>query len=116
MTTTSNITTARRATMRSRHPIAYYSLMTVIGVIALMISTAIVTGTVRAVVGSHLGNQIVIEKTGSMYQDCTAFANARGFAVDVCESLNPDSTVARTNCAAEIKNHADPIDCPTIKH
>jgi hypothetical protein len=107
------ITTARRATLRSRHPIFYYSLAVVVGAFALMIASVIVAGTVEAVVGSHSGNQIVIEKTGSMYQDCTAFAQARGFAVDVCESLDPHSTIARTNCAAEVAQGEAPVDCPT---
>ena len=115
MMTSQNITTAHRASLRSRHPIFYYMIAFVAGMVALMIASAIVTGTVKAIAGSHLGDQIVIEKTGSMYQDCTAFAQARGFAVDVCESLNPDSTIAKINCATETRDHTDPVDCATTK-
>jgi len=113
MTTTPNITTARRASLRSRHPIFYYMIAFVAGMIALMIASAIVAGTFKAIAGSHLGNQIVIEKTGSAYHDCTAFAQARGFAVDVCESLNPDSKTAKTNCAEEKASGEAQVDCPS---
>jgi hypothetical protein len=104
-----------RPSFARRHKIITAMIALPAGVITLGITIALGVGFAGAV-HDHTTNQITIERTDSAYQDCTAFATARGFALDVCEPLLPTSKAATASCATEIKYGIDPVDCPpTLK-
>ena len=69
-----------------------------LAVLALFITIALGVGFAQAIGSNHSPNQITIEKTNSMYDDCVTFANARGYSSDICESLtHTDKTVSSFN-------------------
>ena len=104
-----------RPSFARRHKIITAMIALPAGVTTLGITIALGVGFVGAV-HAHTTNQITIERTDSAYQDCTAFATARGYAMDVCESLLPTSADATASCATEIKYATAPVDCPaTLK-
>lgn len=98
-----------------RHPIFSLIGLPPLFMLTLMITITLGVGFAQAIGSNHSPNQITIEKTDSTYNDCVTFANARGFAPDVCESLDTKSTVAKVNCAYEGAYKLPKIDCPTSK-
>lgn len=74
------------------------------------IMVAMVIGMGQGIKGVSTGS-IMISHTDS-YHDCLALADRDSFAPEVCEGLDPNSQVAKINCAAEIKYHQAPVDCP----
>jgi hypothetical protein len=83
--------------------------------LTMLITISLGVGLARAIGSNHSPNQITIERTDSAYNDCVTFANARGFAPEVCSDLNANSQIARVNCAYESANNLPRVDCPGIK-
>lgn len=70
-----------------RHPLIAIFILPPLLMMTLMITITLGVGFARAIGSNHSPNQITIEKTDSMYDDCVTFANARGFAPEVCEGI-----------------------------
>jgi len=91
-----NITTLKRKI--SPKKVLMWSLAGPVAIFALFIMIALGVGFAQAIGSNHSPNQITIEKTNSMYDDCVTFANARGYSSDICESLtHTDKTVSSFN-------------------
>lgn len=70
-----------------KHPLISIFVLPPLFMLTLMITITLGVGFAQAIGSNHSPNQITIEKTDSMYDDCVTFANARGFAPDVCEGI-----------------------------
>lgn len=71
-----------------RHPIVTWTIFAPIAVILFLIMIMMTIGVAMVIAHPASSDQITIQRTDSWYQDCTAFAQARGFAVEVCDPLN----------------------------
>lgn len=95
-----------------RHPILLWLILAptimFVGGMTLIMGVAFV----KVMIHPPSADQITIQRTGSEYQDCTAFATARGFSVDVCSNLLQASQVSTIGCAAEQADDEEPVDCP----
>lgn len=74
---------------------------------------AAMIGMVKGISGTVSGPGVINIVHSTDYDDCVTLANKDGFATDVCEGLDPNSQVAKVNCAYE-QLHKEPlVDCPT---
>lgn len=74
---------------------------------------AAMIGMVKGISGSVSGPGVINIVHTNSYDDCLTLANKDNFASDVCEGLDPNSQVAKVNCAYE-QLHKEPlVDCPT---
>lgn len=62
-------------------------LVAPLAMLVLMIVITLGVGFAQAIGSNHSPNQITIEKTDSMYDDCVTFAQARGFDASVCKGI-----------------------------
>ena len=110
-THTRNLSTCNHGWAK-RHPFAALTLGMPIFALSLMMTILIGVGFAQAA-GSNAGpGQITIQRSGNMYADCAEFAQADGYATDVCEGLDSRSQSAVLSCAAEVAYAMTPVDCP----
>lgn len=73
---------------RKRHPLITWLIFAPTAVIIFLVMIMMTIGVAMVIAHPASSDQIVIQRTDSWYQDCTAFANARGFSTDVCDPMN----------------------------